>query len=104
MGVRAELLPLYERDLPVSQLVQVGKRHADRRGVIQLEIGDVLHPLMAGDSNDGDGQTPFERRIDRNQSFNGSREQQPGIVAQQVGAMMMAYDKIEVAGLQQSRF
>src|SRR5215471_9317439 len=72
--------------------------------MIEDDVDDALDIVVAGDGDDGDGEVEMPGRVDGNQSVDGALEEHAGIFVDEVGAMAMAGDEVEVAFLKEVVF
>ncbi len=72
--------------------------------VVQNDVGDALHLIVARYGHDRHRQRKCPRGIDGDQTINGSFQKKSGIFIDQVGAMAVANHKVKVSLLQKMVF
>ena len=99
-GVGAEGLAFDERDAAMAEAVEMRESKARGMVVVELDVDDALAAGVAGDGDEWNGQRIGEGRVDGDDAFDGARESSADS-PEQLGAMVMADDEVEEAGLEQ---
>ena len=103
-GVRAERLALDERDAAVAERPQVRQRLRGGAAMVDHDVRDAVDLAVPRHRHHGHGQRRADRRVDQDQAIDRSVEHQPRVLVDEVGAMPVAGDEVQVAGLQQRVF
>lgn len=101
LGVGTEILALDEGDFAMAELGQMVESHPRGAGMVESDVGDALARLMAGDGNNGNGKRAFAASVDGDDALDGALQEHFRVFVDQIGAMAMAREKIEVAFLKE---
>ena len=85
----------------MTQAVQVLDRQGGGSPVIELDVGHAARFAMPRHGHGGDAERMRQRRIDRDQAFDGARHQHMLQALDQLRAMAMADDEVNVFLLEQ---
>src|SRR5215470_5265848 len=72
--------------------------------MVEHDVDDALDVVVAGDGDNWHGEVQVPRSIDGDQSVDGALEKHARVLVDEVGAVAMAGDKVEVAFLQKIIF
>ncbi len=72
--------------------------------MIESDIGDAFYVIVSGDGDDGDGEVEMPGRVDGDEAVDGAFQKHSWVFIDEVGAMAMAGDEIEVSLLQEIVF
>ena len=72
--------------------------------MIESDIGDTLYVIVSGDGDDGDGEVEMPGRVDGDEAVDGAFQKHSWVFVDEIGAMAMAGDEIEVTLLQEIVF
>src|ERR1700730_9493652 len=86
----------------MAERVQVLERVESRLRVIQHDIAHAFGVMMARYGNDGHGGTAAPGRVDQDDAVDRSFEQQLRVLVNQVGAMAMTGNEVEIALLKKT--
>ena len=96
--------PLMNAIAPVAQIAQMAQRQLCRRQMVELDGHNMMLAAVAGNGHHRHGQVLVDRRIHGDDAFDRTRQQQPRVALQQIGAVAMAHHKVKEFVLQQSVF
>src|SRR5262249_54383506 len=100
-SVRAEGLALDEGYLPMPQLNQVLEGQLGGPLMVQHDVDYTFGIVVTRDCNNRHRQIVVPRRIDRDKAIDGALQKQAGIFVDQISAVTMAGDEVEISLLQQ---
>jgi len=104
VGIGAEFLAFNEGDVTMAEMKKVLESDLGGTTVIEYDIGDSIDVVVARDGNDRDGKIEVPWRVDGDQTIDGALKKHAGILVDEIGAMAMAGDEVEVAFLQKIIF
>ena len=90
--------------MAMSKLGKVFERDLGGSHVVEDNIGDTFHMIVARHGNDRNGQRESPRGVDGDQTIDGTLEEEPGILINQVSAVAVADDEIEISFLEEMVF
>ena len=103
-GVRTEFLSFNKGDLAVAKVIQVLEGDFGSAVMVQNNVDDAADVVVAGNSDDGDREVEVPGRVDGNEAVDGTLEKHAGVFVDEVGAMAVAGDEVEVALLEEIVF
>src|SRR5205814_2986607 len=103
-GVGAENLSFNESDLAMAEALEMIERQSCRFAMVQGNIGHSREMPVAGNGDDGHGNSGFAESIDQDQTLDGTLLQQAGIFLDQIIAVAMTDDEIKITFLQKVIF
>ena len=103
-SVGREALAFDEGDSLMTEPGEVAECEFGRAAVIEDDVGDALGLVMAGDGDGGDGAAVRQERIDGNDSLDRALEQKALAAVDHFWMVVMADEKVEVPGVEQSLF
>ena len=103
-GIGTEALPLDEGDATVAERGEVIEGVACSGEVIEFNGDDTFAVLVTGDGDNRNRKIDIYGRIDGNNAFDGAGEQQARVAHEEIGAMAVTDDEVEVFLLQERIF
>lgn len=103
-GVRTEALALDEGDAAVAERGEMVEGVARGGEVVEFDGDDAFAVFVAGDGDDGNLKVVHDGRVDGDDAFDRTGEQQTRVAFEEIGAMTMTDDEVEVFFLQESVF
>ena len=93
-----------ESDLAMTETLEVIERQSRRLAMVQRNIGYSRKVAVAGNGDDGHGNSGFAESIDQDQTLDGALLQQAGIFLDQIIAVAMTDNEIKITFLQKVIF
>ena len=104
LRIGTESLALDKCDVSMAQADKMIQGKVGSEVVIEDYVDNAGGFVVAGDGDHGEAQLEAPRSVDCDHSLDRAVEEQPGIFVDEVGAMVVAGDKIEIPCLQESIF
>lgn len=97
-------MALDEGDAAVAESGEVIEGVACGGEVVELDGDEALAVLVAGDGDDGHGEVVVHGGIDRDDAFDGAREEEARVSLEEIGAVVVADDEVEIFLLEERIF
>lgn len=104
LGVGTEFLTFNEGDALVAQLLKMAEGEFGGALVIEKDVADAVGGIVSGNGEDGDGEVVTPGSVDGDQSIDEAAHEELGIFLDEIGAVVVAGDQIEIALFQKMVF